>query len=89
MEVLEFRRALAALINKYFMEEERNTPDLVLARYLAACLRAYEDAIRQREKGKSQESCLRAYEDAVADRHALAEEGVFTRIGEVILKENP
>lgn len=34
----EFLRELTALINKHSMENQSNTPDFVLAKYLVGCL---------------------------------------------------
>lgn len=44
-----FRRELASLINKYSKENESNTPDYILADYLANCLTAFATCSRHRE----------------------------------------
>lgn len=41
-EARGFKQELAAVINKYSMERGSNTPDFILADYLADCLAAYE-----------------------------------------------
>lgn len=43
-----FRAELEALINKYSMENNSNTPDFILADYMVNCLDAYEIAARRR-----------------------------------------
>ncbi len=45
-----FRQELAALINKYSLENLSDTPDLVLGVYLQGCLSAFNVATRNREK---------------------------------------
>lgn len=39
---------LERVINRHCRENPSNTPDFILARYLLACLAAYESAIRAR-----------------------------------------
>ena len=43
MATTEFRQELESLINRHSMENASNTPDWILADYLAACL----DALQQ------------------------------------------
>lgn len=45
-----FRKDLAALLNKYSLENASDTPDFLLADYLIECLRGLDTAIRAREK---------------------------------------
>ena len=45
----DFRRDLEAVINGNSMENGSNTPDCILAEYLAECLRAFDQASRARE----------------------------------------
>ena len=40
----EFKKELAALINKYSLENGSDTPDYILADYFLDCLKAYEKA---------------------------------------------
>lgn len=47
-----FEKDLAAVINRHCKENGSNTPDFVLARYLANCLDAYEAALRHKEIGE-------------------------------------
>ena len=49
-KVDEFQKELEALINKHSMENASNTPDFLLAEFLANCLRAFNLASEQREK---------------------------------------
>jgi hypothetical protein len=44
-----FRKDLEAVINKHSMENGSNTPDFILAEYLAACLEAFDLTSRKRE----------------------------------------
>lgn len=44
-----FEKELAALINRYSLEGRSNTPDFILAEYLACCLGAFNVACRARE----------------------------------------
>jgi len=44
-----FQNELEALINKYSMENESDTPDFILAKYLAGCLKTFDDAIKARD----------------------------------------
>ena len=45
-----FRQELAALINKYSLENLSDTPDFILGEYLQGCLAAFNVATRKREK---------------------------------------
>lgn len=45
-----FEKELQELINKHSMENGSNTPDFMLARYLAMCLYNYEHLIRDRDR---------------------------------------
>lgn len=45
----EFRKELEHLINRHSMENGSNTPDYLLAEYLFDCLRAFDNAVRQRD----------------------------------------
>lgn len=44
-----FREEVEQLINKHSIENNSNTPDFVLAEYLANCLQAFNNAINKRE----------------------------------------
>lgn len=44
-----FRHELAKLINVYSLENGSNTPDFLLAEYLATCLDAFDKAVVARE----------------------------------------
>ena len=44
----EFMRDLASVINRYSRENGSNTPDFILAEFLAGCLTVYENTISAR-----------------------------------------
>ena len=46
----EFEKALEKLINEHSQENESDTPDFVLARYLQASLDAFNVGVRARER---------------------------------------
>jgi hypothetical protein len=45
----DLRKDLAAVLNRHSAENGSDTPDFILAAYLADCLRAFERASRARE----------------------------------------
>lgn len=45
----KFSDDIAAVINRYSMENESNTPDFILANYLDACLTTFQLAVRERD----------------------------------------
>ena len=45
----EFQEELQHLINRHSQENASNTPDFILAQYLAGCLAAWNQAVQQRE----------------------------------------
>lgn len=45
-----FEKELGQLLNSYSRENASNTPDFILARYIAGCLRAFEAAVLRREE---------------------------------------
>jgi len=47
--VSEFRKKLESLINVTSMENGSNTPDFILADYLAGCLENFDRAVLNRE----------------------------------------
>ena len=49
MEESVFEKELQHLINRHNQENASNTPDFILAQYLAACLAAFNQAVQQRE----------------------------------------
>lgn len=59
-----FREELTSVINSHSMENGCNTPDFILAEYLANCLNAFDTAVRAREKwyGPSDSSHLQRAE---------------------------
>ena len=50
-----FEKELAALINRFCLENASNTPDFILAKYMKCCLDAFTLASRAREKWYGQE----------------------------------
>jgi len=57
----EFERALKNLLNHHGVENASNTPDYLLASFLAACLSAYNQTVIARDKWCSSEdepACL-------------------------------
>lgn len=46
----EFEKELEILINKHSKENESDTPDFILAKYLKVCLDNFNIAIKEREK---------------------------------------
>ena len=47
-----FEQELTALLNRYAVENESDTPDFILAEYLCSCLRAWNAAVKQRDHFK-------------------------------------
>jgi hypothetical protein len=41
---------LASVLNKYSVENESDTPDFILAKYLCSCLDAWNEAVTARDK---------------------------------------
>lgn len=46
----EFRKELTSLINMHSLENGSDTPDFILAQFLAACLTAFDETTRTRDK---------------------------------------
>jgi hypothetical protein len=46
---LAFGRELTALINSHSLENDSDTPDIVLATYLLECLKAFNCSVRSRQ----------------------------------------
>lgn len=44
----EFERELTSLLNRHSQENESNTPDYILARYLNGCLRLFNATVNSR-----------------------------------------
>lgn len=44
-----FEKELANLINRHSLENGSNTPDYILAQYLAACLKVFDTIVKARE----------------------------------------
>src|SRR5258706_10671181 len=47
-----FMKEIKSLINKHCLENESDTPDFILAKYIKDCLNAFNDATRSREQSK-------------------------------------
>ncbi len=50
MTTEQFKDELAGLLNKHSIEAGSDTPDFILASYLANCLRAWNEATLRRDK---------------------------------------
>lgn len=50
LKAIGFREELSMLLNKHSMENSSDTPDFILAEYLAASLQVYDRAVRSRDK---------------------------------------
>jgi len=46
----EFYKELENLINRHSMENDSNTPDFILAKYLANCLKNFNEIVNDRER---------------------------------------
>lgn len=46
---MNLRNDLAEVLNKHSAENQSNTPDFILAEYLAGCLASFDKASRARE----------------------------------------
>ena len=46
----KLHKELTALLNRHSAENESDTPDFILSRYLLHCLEAFDGAINQRTK---------------------------------------
>ena len=53
-ECIQFEKELEKLINRFSMESDSDTPDFLLAKYLCACLDAYNTIISDNRIWKSQ-----------------------------------
>jgi hypothetical protein len=49
VKVTPLERALTSLVNQHSQENASNTPDFILAKYLLACLGAWNTGVQQRE----------------------------------------
>lgn len=49
LTTMTFQEELERLINRYSRENGSNTPDFILAEYLAACLKVFDAAVGKRE----------------------------------------
>lgn len=47
---MTFQKELAGLINKHCVENESDTPDHILAKYICGCLDAWNEAVSMRSK---------------------------------------
>lgn len=47
---MKFQEELTALLNKHSIENESDTPDWILANYIAGCLNAWNQSIHSRDK---------------------------------------
>lgn len=47
---IPFELELTSLLNKHSMENNSNTPDFILAKYMLNCLKAFSEAVCRREE---------------------------------------
>lgn len=45
-----FERDLACVINRYSKENDSNTPDFILAKFIEGCMASYAEALKARDK---------------------------------------
>ena len=45
----DFRNDLRSVINEHSKEQNSDTPDFILAKYLEKCLEAFDETIQERE----------------------------------------
>jgi len=50
MKTITFEKELESLLNRYSKENDSNTPDFLLSEYLIDCLKAYNKALKNRDK---------------------------------------
>jgi hypothetical protein len=96
-----FEKELEQLINKHSIENESNTPDFILSRYLMNCLQSYEIALDSREKWygrkdknssvgfKDVEDCKwnKSEESDLKDSHYLMGKKTMLNEGTIILSK--
>ncbi len=70
---MTFQEELQRLINRHCAENNSNTPDFVLAKYLSDCLQAFDRAVVRRDRWYGVE--LRPGLPDVIQRNAQSEEG--------------
>ena len=49
MSNISFTTKLTNLINEHSLEQYTDTPDFILAKYMLDCLKAYTNAVQQRD----------------------------------------
>lgn len=49
-DIVELKRDLTKVMNRFSLEQGSDTPDFVLADYLVDCLKAWNTAVEAREK---------------------------------------
>lgn len=47
---LSFEKELQNLINKHSVENESNTPDFILAKYIDGCLKTFSTTVKERDQ---------------------------------------
>ncbi len=84
-----FEKDLEHLINRHSVENQSDTPDFILARYMQACLDAFNAASRRREqwygKGLRIGGVVRVNPDT--GEEALAAKAPYPRIGDTGLTD--
>lgn len=69
---MKFREKIERAINQHSMENGSNTPDFILAKYLADCLAAFDKATNARERwyGRSNRGPCSVLVNVPEDVHA-------------------
>jgi hypothetical protein len=63
----QFQKELEDLINKYSLERFSKTPDFILAKYMADCLHAFNQAVEARYDWYSQDHPITATDQVSCD----------------------
>ena len=66
---MSFQKELEQLINRYSMENDSNTPDFILATFLAECLDSFNVAVHNREAWYSRNKHLTPHNDKPPNQH--------------------
>jgi len=56
-QMADFKTELTALLNRHCADSDSNTPDYILAEYLAVCLANFNTAVRVRDAWHTNMSC--------------------------------
>jgi len=84
-----FLSELEGLINKYSKENDSDTPDFILAKYLENCLNNFSEAVNAREKwyGRINEPCTPPAEPEFKPLVETSENDELTQLEKFTTKE--